>query len=399
MSIQITNDEGFEKLIKHSLSADIFETSKNVSEKIKKDTIIAYPADKSGCGNIRIINPMNYLNSTGIHNAIISNLQIHQNDHLLKFIKSVWFQRPYGISVAKDFAINSKVYKKMGIKMIIDHDDMLFGKNELQGGSKNTGVPSYNSAWESITETAEKSHADVLNLVDRVTVSTDFLGKKIKELGVETEIVTLQNVIPMYLWGKDKRPDITKKIIKPRVLYTGAPLHYNNKNKLKGDFDNAWFDWLIKNIQDDKIDFFVFGAELPWFVVPFAHKVHLLKFTKYLDYPNIVRSVKANLGIAPLIENDFNKCKSDIKFLEYAASGTPFIGSSFVDGNSPYENYNNVNQNVTPEQLQEKFESMMEVENYNKIKNDQYAYLVNNGKYLESQKYIETLKTSLFLND
>ena len=42
---------------------------------------------------------------------------------------------------------------------------------------------------------------------------------------------------------------------------------------------------------------------------------------------------------------------------------------------------------------------MMEVENYNKIKNDQYAYLVNNGKYLESQKYIETLKTSLFLND
>ena len=203
----------------------------------------------------------------------------------------------------------------------------------------------------------------------------------------------------MYLWGKDKRPDITKKIIKPRVLYTGAPLHYNNKNKLKGDFDNAWFDWLIKNIQDDKIDFFVFGAELPWFVVSFAHKVHLLKFTKYLDYPNVVRSVKANLGIAPLIENDFNKCKSDIKFLEYAASGTPFIGSSFVDGNSPYENYNNVNQNVTPEQIQEKFESMMEVENYNKIKNDQYAYLVNNGKYLESQKYIETLKTSLFLND
>lgn len=397
MNVEITNIEGFVNLMNCATSADIFENAKKAASVASKDVIIAYPADRSGCGNIRIINPMNYLNSTGIHPTIVSNIIVHQNENILPRVKTLWFQRPFGIEHGKDFMINKEVYRNKNVKLVIDHDDMLFGKNEKQGGSKETGVPSYNNAWSFITEKSQENHVEVMNLVDRITVSTDYLGNMLRNIGVSTEITTLPNVVPMYLWGKEKRPDVPISVKKPRVLYTGAPLHYSNREKLKGDFENAWFDWIYKSILDDKIDLFIFGVEVPWFLVPVAHKVHLLKFCNYLDYPNVVRNVKANLGIAPLVENEFNRCKSDIKFLEYAACGIPFLGSSFNAGNSPYEKYNTVGQDVTPEQIEERVKFMMDAQNYNAIKNNQYKTLVDEGRYLESNQYISLLKKSLFL--
>lgn len=397
MEVEISNLQGFKDLMNTATSADIYKTSIAYKEKVDKDMVIAYPADKSGCGNIRIINPMNYLNSTGIHNTITSSRIIHRDDDILKCVKTLWFQRPYSIDHAKEFISNREKYNKLKVKTVIDHDDMLFGKNEKQGGTDKTGVPSYNLAWQTITEKQVESHIEVMNLVDRITVSTPYLGTMLKSSGVTTETFVLPNVVPMYLWGKEKRVDLVNPIKKPKVLYTGAPLHYDNYNKQKGDFEGAWYEWLMKSIKEDKIELFIFGVEVPWFLKSVAHKIHLLKFCNYLDYPNVVRSVKANLGIAPLVENDFNKSKSDIKFLEYASCGIPFLGTRFEDGNSPYEDYNTVPVDVSVEGIQSKFEEMMDVPNYNAIKNWQYKYLVDKGRYLESEKYIKLLKEALFL--
>lgn len=397
MDVEITNMDGFRSLMDHATSADIYKTSKDYLEKVEKDTVIAYPADKAGCGNIRIINPMNYLNSTGIHNTIISSRLLHNDDAILKSVKTLWFQRPYSIECARDFIVNKEKYSKMKVKLVVDNDDMIIGKNELQGGDSDSGVPTYNRAWTTISEKQVESHIEVLNLVDRVTVSTPYLGKVLTEAGVTTEMFVLPNSIPIYLWGKEKRVDLVNAIKKPRVLYTGAPLHYDNKDKKKGDFDNAWLDWLCLKLENNEIELFVFGVELPWFFKKYAHKVKLLKYCHYLDYPNVVKSVKANLGIAPLVENKFNKCKSDIKFLEYASCGVPFLGTSFQDGNSPYQQYNTVGTDVTVQQLDYKFKEMMDLTNYNNIKNSQYESLIMNGRYLESEKYIAKLKESLFL--
>lgn len=399
MDVGVSNMEGFQTLVDHSASADIYASANAAKENMKKDTIIAYPADKSGCGNVRIINPLNYLNATGKHNSIISNVLVHQNEQVLKKTKSIWFQRPNGIEHVKDFTNNKEAYDKLKVKLVIDHDDMLFGKNERQGGTIEGGIPSYNAAYRTVNERGVENAVNIMNMVDRITVSVPYLGEQLKSIGVETEIFHLPNAIPMYLWGKEKRPDIKSKIVKPRVLYTGAPLHYSNTEKLEGDFKGAWKEWIYKNVLTDSIDLFIFGVEVPWFLMPVAHKVHLLKFCDYLDYPNVVRGIKANLGIAPLVENDFNRCKSDIKFLEYAACGVPFIGSSFTKQNSPYENYNKVPQDVTVEQLDELVSFMMEPEHYNAIKNNQYQTLVSEGRYTESKKYLNTFMEALFLDE
>ena len=89
MDVSVSNLEGFQTLVDHSASADIYASANAAKENMKKDTIIAYPADKSGCGNVRIINPLNYLNATGKHNSIISNVLVHQNEQVLKKTKSI----------------------------------------------------------------------------------------------------------------------------------------------------------------------------------------------------------------------------------------------------------------------------------------------------------------------
>src|SRR5262249_13670992 len=65
--------------------------------------------------------------------------------------------------------------------------------------------------------------------------------------------------------------------------------------------------------------------------------VHSLNLGDNVEYPNFVRWMKRNiwwdLAIAPLQDNPFTRCKSDIKFLDYSALGIAGVYSRV----QPYE--------------------------------------------------------------
>ena len=46
------------------------------------------------------------------------------------------------------------------------------------------------------------------------------------------------------------------------------------------------------------------------------------------QYPAALASLNLDLAIAPLADNDFNRCKSHLKILEYGVLGLPVIASS-----------------------------------------------------------------------
>ena len=65
--------------------------------------------------------------------------------------------------------------------------------------------------------------------------------------------------------------------------------------------------------------------------IEWIKNVSIDKYIKTLD------SLKLDLMIAPRKDNYFNRCKSNLKYLEASMLKIPFIGQSFSDGNSPYD--------------------------------------------------------------
>jgi hypothetical protein len=98
----------------------------------------------------------------------------------------------------------------------------------------------------------------------------------------------------------------------------------------------------------------------------------------------------ADIGIMPLVPNNFNRGKSDIKAIEHYVDGVPCIGSVFEgEWKGPYENNPlTLPTNCTVEDIDKLFNELCEPEMYNRIKNEQYKKLYTEGRWIESAEYV-----------
>lgn len=375
--------------------------------RVLKNIVLTHPSDYAGCGHIRSVFPMNYLNGilgkSKKMQTVITPLFIIQQDILIR-TKCIWFQRTMEPRQVKIVERYKELQPQLKYKMVYDIDDYIFGKNEESGGDVQDGVPSYNFGNKSITEEIQKASVQIMNMMDKVTVSSAYLGEALKRNGVITPIEVLKNTIPMYFWGNKKRDFIKKKIEKPRVLWAGSPTHYNEPKRMRGDIDSAWCEYINKAVFDNKIEFIQMGVPAD----PETHQLITPFFFKNIEHcPNYKRvgwfnsyqyhlgviAQRADFSIGPLVPNEFNRSKSDIKAIEAYASGAAFIGTTFSDGTvSPYDDtFIQVKNDCDVKEIEEKIEKYSRPENFNDILCKQYAYLVQDGRYTESPKFIEQL--------
>lgn len=372
-----------------------FEISSQESEimKIQKNLVISYVSDSTGCGHIRNIFPMTYLNSifgkTGRFNTIISPVMIFQHDILVR-TRSIFFQRTMAPGHIQAVKMYKDLQKKYGFKMSYDIDDFIWS-----GPEEGESIPDYNFGKEGITPDVQKSSLEIMNEMDTVCVSTDFLGQYIKEHGVTNpKIVTIYNAIPQYFWGPQRKKPIKEKLNKPKFLYSGSPTHYNNQKKLKGDLENIWCDWIIKNVMDNKIDFCCMGG-LPFFFEGIKNKIKVIDWVNSFQYHLPIKSYRPDFMIGPLVPNFFNYSKSDIKAIETYAIGAVFIGSTwkgtkFSKFPSPYDNCTvNIPYNINYQDLDKIIWDLTIPENYNRVIKEQYRILDEEGRWIESEKYVK----------
>jgi len=359
--------------------------------KIQKNLVLSYVSDSTGCGHIRNIFPMTYLNSifgkTGRFNIVISPIMLFQHDILLR-TRSIFFQRTMSPGHLKAIQMYKDAQKKYGFKMIYDIDDFIW-----DGPDEGETIPEYNFGKQGITTEVQKSSLEIMNQMDVVCTSTDFLGNYIRDHGVtKPKIVTVYNAVPQYFWGPHRKRPIKNKIEKPRVIYTGSPTHYNNQTHLKGDWENAWCEWVLKNVKDNKIEFCCMGG-LPFFFESIKNKIKIVNWVNSYQYHLPIKSFGADFGIAPLVPNYFNYSKSDIKHIEYCSLGMVSIGTTFTNGKpSPYDNNSvSVNDKCTFQDIQNVFDEYCEPENYNRVVKEQYAKMDADGRWLESNKYVKLL--------
>jgi glycosyltransferase involved in cell wall biosynthesis len=197
-------------------------------------------------------------------------------------------------------------------------------------------IPEYNAAYDHYNHGKAMSLIAVeqMKLSDALFVSTPELGRAYSKFNPNVHVV--ENLIDTALWRASSPPrhralnigwvgggthgeDLA--IAKPAILnilrdypkakFTclhGAPKFFKHKDGCRMADRSMEYPPCIECGGHDR---------LIW-----THEFKTIK-----KYPRWVNSHEFNIGIAPLVDNDFNRGKSNLRWLEYSAMGIPTVAS------------------------------------------------------------------------
>lgn len=209
--------------------------------------------------------------------------------------------------------------EKLGIPLVVDLDDDYFNVREEQ--------PAYKYYYEGSQSRA--IFASYISFASALFVSTlplkEVYQKKLKELyNIDIPIFVLPNSFDFSDFTHQ-----TKKQEKIVIGYAGSNTH---------NLDLKVAIPAIKIIleRNKNVEFLAVGAVTTEFAMntfsgwedDTLNRIYFVGGTEAFDkYPEYLASMGFTLGIAPLIDDQFNRGKSHIKWMEYAAIGIPTIAS------------------------------------------------------------------------
>lgn len=223
----------------------------------------------------------------------------------------------------------AKMLKKDGKKIVMDNDDTF----------KISYHPLANFEPDA-TKTNLVKRGDAIDnflaIADLVTTTTKTLANEYKK--INDNVVILPNCVDPMDWDEPLRNESDKVRI---GLVGSAALEYDYK-KIKG---------VIRELNDRKdVTLFMFGLggkehrnNNPRVVKIFKEdykfwdslNIEHEPWCTISDYPQKLNEARLDMMLIPRKDNYFNKCKSNIKFLEASMCEIPVIAQSFKDG--PYE--------------------------------------------------------------
>ncbi len=256
---------------------------------------LAIAGDQSGCGQYRVIQPTRALNEAGIADAQWSARYFNPVEMERLSPDVVVLQRQMfeaDIEKQKRGTRYSRAFK------VAELDDYL--PNVPRKSAHHGAMP------RDVLRTMRKS----LALVDRFVVSTPALAEAFA--GMHADIRVVENHLPPHWWAnlQGKRRDGKR----PRVGWGGGAGHRGDL-ELVADVVQALageVDWVFFGMCPDKLR-------------PYVREFH--PGVAIDQYPARLAGLDLDLAIAPLEDNLFNQCKSNLRLLEYGACGFPVVCS------------------------------------------------------------------------
>lgn len=154
-----------------------------------------------------------------------------------------------------------------------------------------------------------------MDICERIVVSTEPLREAI--LPFHDHIVVLPNYLPKKLWGNiplRAAPDFARR---PRVGWAGGSSHTGDLRVIAD----------VVRALADRVDWVFFGMKpegVDDCIAEFHPGVHLGQ------YPAKLASLDLDLALAPLEDNLFNECKSNLRLLELGICGYPVVASDLA---------------------------------------------------------------------
>lgn len=282
-----------------------------------------------GCYQVRCLLPQIHNGWAGSTNSLAgvkkTNEQVFREAMMADIIV---FQRP----VEKEKVDVVKMLQRAGKRVIFDNDDTY---------KPNSGVPTTMSRVSKVVGgkliNMNKNLWDFIKQADLVTTSTEFLANEYRKLN--NNVVVLPNQIDPFNYEEPLRNE-SKKL---RVGLVGSVasndeyLHIvDTLDYLRGreDVEIVVFGLPEKDSEDAKIARKIYKKELDFWD---KYADERQPSVRMIDYYFTLNQLKLDLMLIPRQENYFNRCKSNIKFLEASMLEIPVIAQGFITKDSPYE--------------------------------------------------------------
>jgi glycosyltransferase involved in cell wall biosynthesis len=193
------------------------------------------------------------------------------------------------------------------IPIVLDTDDNINAVRPFNPGYRGYHPGSEALIWNKRT----------VQQVDAVTVSTENL--KNVNLKDNKHIYVLPNSLEMERWEKIVRPEhdevrigcllssahhedakLLEKVI-PAILEKYSQAHF---------YYTGMFDYIFASTREK-----------------FPDQMHIVPWIPLKDWPEQVVGLGLDIGLAPLVDNFFNRAKSNLRYLEYSASKMATVAS------------------------------------------------------------------------
>lgn len=268
-----------------------------------------------GVGWYRIINPLEKLGADVIRGKF--ELKGAQTALDMKQRGDIWVTKHIDsleliteILVDRDFT---------GSKLILDFDDDPFNLNKEH------------PAYEAFTS-RKPLYERFIKGADHIICSTEAIKSVIEPLN--NHITVIPNAIDPKIWNVNKtpigNPNIGRCDGKIRIGWFGSSSHLADMNlilpvieELEKKYPNVEFH--LVGFADTKI------TE--------GRRFHYPPTKGYEEYPQFVADMAIDIAIAPLIDTQFNRAKSNIKWLEHSMLKTPMVLSNVSPYKECVENY------------------------------------------------------------
>lgn len=271
---------------------------------IRKVAYFTFQREKTAIEQYRIYSPMKHAGIEvveGVVDGKVKPLVIQECDLVI-------IQRDFAGSF-EDYMAISWIAKSAGKPFVLDLDDNLLS---LPKEHPDRVSHYYSSALPGLLHAMIKA--------DLVTVATENLKNELLELN--PNISVLPNYFDPNLWEiQDQTPTNDDEPV--RILYMGSHTHKPDLESI-----NKTLFQVAKNASR-KVKFTFIGVKPPTGLENLAMVEEIKDFTfVYEDFVEKFSRIEADIALAPLKDNTFNRSKSPIKFFEYSAIGLPTIASA-----------------------------------------------------------------------